>query len=62
LAAAKIYAGRERDVECVEAVITYNLLDLGLLVERLDSLPPDEKRDLARLRLADFKPRLSPPT
>lgn len=39
LAAAKLAAGRDKDLEFVDALLRRGLLDLAVLVERVDLLP-----------------------
>jgi hypothetical protein len=41
LAAAKLAAGRDKDYEFVDALVGAELLDLGVLAERIELLPRD---------------------
>jgi hypothetical protein len=57
LAVAKLYAGREKDVEWVKAVATHGLIDIEELSRRMEKLPDhaiEEKADLARRRAAEL--------
>jgi hypothetical protein len=60
LVAAKLYAGREKDLEWVAAAVRHGLLDQATVAERVGALPQDVKGGLARQR-AGVDPLATPP-
>jgi hypothetical protein len=57
MACAKLAAGREKDLEFVQAMLTHRLLDLDQLSSRSQDIPTDEQRTAAFRNLAILRGR-----
>jgi hypothetical protein len=55
LAASKLAAGREKDLDFVAALLSHRMVRMGLLTDRIDALPlGDERRARLRRTMAGF--------
>jgi hypothetical protein len=57
MACAKLAAGREKDIEFVQAMLTHRLLDLDQLSSRSQDIPTEEQRTAASRNLAILRGR-----